>query len=69
MKWEYHVEELVYEHDGEQEIPASRTLNELGAEGWELVSVVDTGNAEADTGCPHFAFVFKRPLESKEPTT
>ena len=64
MKWEYHVEELVYDEDSHRD----PILNELGAEGWELVSAIDTGSAESDTGSPLFAFVFKRPLESKEAT-
>ncbi len=61
MKWEYHVEELVYDEDSHRD----PILDELGAEGWELVSVVDTGNAESDTCAPLFAFVFKRPLDRR----
>jgi hypothetical protein len=65
VKWEYHIEELVYDDESHR----CQKLDELGADGWELVSVVDTGNVESDTGCPYFALVFKRPLESKKVTT
>lgn len=51
-----HVE-VTYEPDGTPD----ETLNQLGAEGWELVSVVDTGTVETDTGFNYFAFMFKRP--------
>lgn len=57
MRWEYHCEELVYEPDGTPD----ETLNQLGEQGWELVSVVDTGTVETDTGFNYFAFMFKRP--------
>jgi len=56
MQWEYHCEELVYEPDGTPD----ETLNQLGEQGWELVSVVDTGSVETDTGFNYFAFMFKR---------
>ncbi len=44
MKWEYHIARLELSTTGVEPLVRSQeTLNELGAEGWELVSILDEG--------------------------
>lgn len=49
MKWEYKVL-------ASEDATPSKFLNELGADGWELVSVIQYSN------CHSFRFYFKRPI-------
>jgi hypothetical protein len=51
-KWEYKV--YLYQLFNNPEEDLSKSLNELGNEGWELVSIT--------TGGLSYIFVFKRPL-------
>ena len=53
VRWEYLL--LHGDSDG----PRDRSLNELGAEGWQLVAVNLASNL---TGDRNFVFFFKRPL-------
>jgi len=57
MKWEYRVE-LLLDDNPDPKGPPDKELNELGAEGWELVSVVEV----AVHGGHNLRFYFKRPI-------
>jgi hypothetical protein len=51
MKWEYYVVDVPLSYEG-----ADRRLNELGEQGWELVSVIVEG--DYDGGGQHrYAFL------------
>lgn len=57
-KWEYLIIQIM------GKVPRSKTFNEYGAEGWELIQVIEayptlTGKAEKPTRY----FIFKRPIE------
>jgi hypothetical protein len=56
VTWEYQIITLNIDKD----TPHLRTLNQLGAEGWELVSVLP--NSFDDLRC-EMTYVFKRPRE------
>lgn len=52
--WEYKVVELSNGHEG-----GRKALNDLGKEGWELVSTISHRSLSTDV----VAFYFKRPVE------
>jgi hypothetical protein len=58
-KWEYSTIQI------KGRVPSSKTLNEYGAEGWDLIQVIEayptlTGKADKPTRY----FIFKRQLKS-----
>ena len=59
-KWEYKILWLRIGYDDSSLPPTQETLNELGKEGWELVSVSTpaTGNSSSSSN----VFTFKRKL-------
>lgn len=63
MRWEYQTLKMkpsfwAGKVDGDE---LRDRLNELGAQGWELVAVLDTNMAQGSTQEIHF--LFKRPKE------
>ena len=56
MTWEYQILTLSIENDKSH----VRTLNQLGAEGWELISVLPN---RFDEFVRDMRYVFKRPRE------
>jgi hypothetical protein len=58
--WEYKLEiNLGSEKRGDDDDP-EKAMNEIGADGWELVSVVEVSTK---TGGKNLAFFFKRPID------
>ena len=58
--WEYKLEINLGEQNAEIGAPdTTEVLNDLGADGWELVSVVEV---TTKTGGHNMAFYFKRPV-------
>lgn len=60
-KWEYSILEIVMDLDDDDE----NEINNLGREGWEIVSVtpIASGSAEGVSYTSSVIFTFKRELE------
>jgi hypothetical protein len=65
MAWEYKVIRWPYEdfyNDWEESHESEKLMNQLGRDGWELVSVLDAGHSQNASLDDVIAAIFKRPL-------